>query len=207
VFASLQDASPLQFRPRAGYRLYRIGKEVHDLKRIKEPPEPRAATPPAPSDETEIRTWEIGEIKMSEDLELQRLRAGIQGDAVALEFLKWLVSYGILFRQCRENSDAPRDGYLREKNLSFSFPNCVTAYNELTKRGHRFLLDKLTPPVAVEAELPPLPEVPGMNPKIFTMTDIEALKSERYKKLYFGPNAAQFRARVNEIIRRAKEEK
>jgi len=143
---------------------------------------------------------------MSDDLELQRLRAGIQGDRVALEFLKWLVGYGILFKQCAENS-AAIDAYLREKNLVFSLDNCIDAYNELTKRGHRFLLDKLAPPVAVEEELPPLPEVPGMKSPIFTMSDIDNIETERYKRLYFGPHAVQFRARVNEIIRRAKEEK
>jgi hypothetical protein len=69
------------------------------------------------------------------------------------------------------------------------------------------LLDKLAAPVAAEEELPPLPEVPGMNPKIFTVNDINNMDPERYKKLYFGSTKAQFRARVTEILRRAKEDK
>ncbi len=146
---------------------------------------------------------------MSDDLEIQKLKAGMHGDRIAFEFLKWLLANGIVFRQCGENS-AAIDAYLKEKNLTFSLESCIEAYNELTKRGHRFLLDKLAPPVPVEEELPPLPEVPGMHdPQIFTMDDINRMPPERYRKLYgttYAPNLP-FRARVAEIIRRAREEK
>src|SRR5260370_42007734 len=109
---------------------------------------------------------------MSDDLEIQKLQAGMHGDRIALEFLKRLLANGIVFRQCQENS-APIDAYLKEKNLVFSLESCIEAYNELTKRGHRFVLDKLAPPAPVEEELPPLPDVPGMrDPQIFTVSDI-----------------------------------
>jgi hypothetical protein len=147
---------------------------------------------------------------MSDDLEIQRLKAQMLGDHVAMEFLKWLLANGIVFRQCQENS-AAIDKYLKEKNLVFTLESCIEAYNELTKRGHRFLLDKLGPPVVAEEELPPLPEVPGMGePQIFTVSDINnnnIMPPERYKKLYFGPHKIEFRARVEEIMRRAREEK
>ena len=146
---------------------------------------------------------------MSDDLEIQRLKAQMHGDRIAFEFLKWLLANGIVFRQCQENS-AAIDGYLKEKGLVFSLESCIEAYNQLTSRGHRFLLDKLAPPVVAEEELPPLPEVPGMGePQIFTVSDITRMPAERYRKLYgttHAPNLA-FRARVNEILRRAKEEK
>lgn len=146
---------------------------------------------------------------MSDDLEIQRLKAQMHGDRIAFEFLKWLLAGGIVFRVCPENS-AAIDAYQKEKGLPFSLESCIEAYNEMTKRGHRFLLDKLAPPVAAEEELPPLPEVPNMGePQIFTMSDITRMPPERYRKLYGTQNAPNvaFRARVNEIIRRAKEGK
>jgi hypothetical protein len=142
---------------------------------------------------------------MSEDLELEKMQAKMHGNQIAFDFMRWLLSYGIVFRQCAENS-AAIDAYLKEKNLVFSLEACVGAYNELSKRGHKFLLDKLAPPVVAEEELPPLPEVPGMSPKIFTLSDVNSMDPERYRTLYHGSTKAQFRARVNEIIRRAKEE-
>jgi len=146
-------------------------------------------------------------MKMSEDLEIQRLKATMHGDRIAFEFLKWLLTHGIVFRQCQENS-AAIDAYLKEKNLVFSLESCIEAYNELTKRGHRFLLDKLAPPAPAEEELPPLPDVLGMgDPQIFTPGDIHGMPQARYNRLYFGPQASQFRARVDEILRRAREEK
>src|SRR5258706_11996555 len=115
---------------------------------------------------------------MSDDLEIQRLKAQMHGDRIAFEFLKWLLANGIVFRQCQENS-AAIDAYHKEKNLVFSLESCMEAYNELTKRGHRFLLDKLAPPVAVEEELQPLPNVPGMrDPQIFTVSDINNMPHE-----------------------------
>jgi hypothetical protein len=146
------------------------------------------------------------EIKMTTQEELEVEKQRTEGSRVAFDFLKWLLAHGIVFRQCQENSDAI-SSYLREKHLDFTFPSAVAAYNALTERGHRFLLDKLAPPAAAEEELPDLPEVPGMNPQIFTVSDINNMDRERYKKLYFGPHSAQFRARVTEIMRRAKEEK
>jgi hypothetical protein len=146
---------------------------------------------------------------MSDDLEIQRLKAQMHGDHVAMEFLKWLLANGIVFRQCQENS-AAIDKYLKEKNLVFSLESCIEAYNELTKRGHRFLLNKLEAPAVAEKELPPLPPVPGMGePQIFTVSDINRMPPERYRKLYGPSNNPNlpFRARVNEILRRAKEEK
>jgi hypothetical protein len=140
----------------------------------------------------------------SEELEVEKQRA--EGSRVAFDFLKWLLAHGIVFRQCQENSDAI-SSYLREKNLDFTLPNATEAYNALVKRGHKFVLETLAPPAPVEKEEEPLPEVPGMNPQIFTVSDINAMDKDRYKKLYFGSSATQFRARVNEIIRRAKEEK
>src|ERR1700731_2545875 len=142
---------------------------------------------------------------MSDDLEVQRLKAQMHGQNVAMEFLKWLLGHGIVFKQCQENS-AAIDGYLKEKNLVFSLESCIEAYNELTRRGHKFLLDKLAPPAPAEEELPPLPEVPGMGePQIFTVSDInnnKIMPPERYNKLYFGPHKIEFRARVDEILRR-----
>jgi hypothetical protein len=144
---------------------------------------------------------------MSDDLEVHRLKAQMHGDHVAMEFLKWLLANGIVFRQCAENS-AAIGAYQREKGLGFSLESCIEAYNELTRRGHKFLLDTLAPPVAAKKELPELPPVPGMGePQIFTVGDVNRMPSERYKKLYFGPSSTQFRARVAEIIRREKEEK
>ena len=146
---------------------------------------------------------------MSDDLEVQRLKAQMHGDHVAMEFLKWLLANGIVFRQCAENS-AAIDAYLKEKNLVFSLESCIEAYNALTQRGHKFLLDTLVPPVAAKKELPELPPVPGMGePQIFTVDDINRMPAERYRKLYgttHAPNLA-FRARVDEILRRAREEK
>src|ERR1700686_1553067 len=138
---------------------------------------------------------------MSEDLEIQRLKAQMHGDRIAFEFLKWLLANGIVFRQCAENS-AAIDAYQREKGRGFSLESCIEAFNELTKRGHRFLLDNVAPPVVAGEDLPPLPEVPGMNPKIFTVSDVNSMDRERYNKLYFGPHKIEFRARVDEILRR-----
>ena len=137
--------------------------------------------------------------------ELQAEKDKTAGARITFEFLKHLLRYNIVFSQCQENSDA-LSVYLGEKNLSWSLPNLVNGYNELTARGHKFVLETLAPPEPVKKELPPLPEVPGMNPKIFTVSDINNMDRERYKKLYFGPHKDQFRARVAEIIRRAKAE-
>jgi hypothetical protein len=145
-----------------------------------------------------------GETQMttSEELEIEKQRT--EGARISFEFLKWLLAHGIVFKQCAENS-AAIESYLREKNLGFTLPTAVEAYNELTKRGHKFVLETLVPPTSVEKELPPLPEVPGMGePQIFTATDLREMPRERYRRLYFGPHSAEFRARVNEIIRREK---
>ena len=136
-----------------------------------------------------------------EELEIEKGRT--EGARITFEFLKWLFAYGIVFKQCPENSDAI-SSYLQERSLDWTLPNAVEAYNALTKRGHRFVVETLAP---IEKEEEPLPEVPGMNPQIFTVSEINSMSPERYKKLYFGPSSVQFRARVAEIIRRAKEEK
>jgi hypothetical protein len=141
----------------------------------------------------------------TEELEIEKQRT--EGARVTFEFLKWLLQHGIVFKQCQENSDAI-SAYLQEQHLNWTLPNAVEAYNSLVKRGHKFVLETLAPPAPVEKEEEPLPPVPGMGePQIFTLSDVNNMSSERYRTLYHGSTKAQFRARVAEIIRRAKEEK
>ncbi len=81
--------------------------------------------------------------------------------------------------------------------LPLSYESLETAFAALKAQGETFVTKK---------ELPPLPEVPGVKDLPNSMSDINCM-GERFKKLYFGPHKDQFRARVNEILRRAREEK
>lgn len=87
--------------------------------------------------------------------------------------------------------------YFNAHQLPLTYHSLEKAFAALKAQGERYVAEK---------QLPDLPEVPGMNPKIFTVSDINNMDRERYKRLYFGPHKDQFRARVAEIIHRAKAE-
>jgi hypothetical protein len=131
---------------------------------------------------------------MATERELLEREARVLGEETAFRFLKRHIAD---FDRTTESSKKIAD-YLKEYNLEFNDDNLEIAFRELKARGVSF--------VAAPVE-EPLPEVPGMGePQIFTKADIDDMPSERYKKLYFGPSAAQFRARVAEILRREREE-
>jgi hypothetical protein len=123
--------------------------------------------------------------------EMQLAVARAEGSRIVYEWM----SRHPEFDRSPENSEKIGE-FLKIHQLVLSDENLEKAYAALKAKGVSF-----TAPIEKE----PLPEVP-MNPKIFTVSDINNMDRERYKKLYFGPHSAQFRARVNEIIHRAKEE-
>ncbi len=137
---------------------------------------------------------------MATEQELELREAKLIGKEIVAEFL---VRHSKDYDQSEESSKKIGD-YLKEHSLVFSLENLEIAFKKLTELGVTFT--KSEPGASGEHLLEDLPEVPGMNPKIFTASDVNRMDSERYKKLYFGSTKAQFRARVTEILRRAKEE-
>jgi hypothetical protein len=135
---------------------------------------------------------------MATEQELLEREAKVAGQEIAHRFMnKHLKDYD----QSRGSAKKIGD-YMKANGLEFSEENLERAFQALTAQGVSFVAE---PP---EEELPPLPEVPGMGlPAINDKFDLDEMSPERYKKLYFGPHAAQFRARVDEILRRAREDK
>jgi hypothetical protein len=125
--------------------------------------------------------------------EMQLAVARAEGSRIVYE---WMTRHPE-FDRSPENSEKIGE-FLKTHQLVLSDENLEKAHAALKSKGVVF-----TAPVEEE----PLPEVPGMNPKIFTVSDINNMDRERYKKLYFGPHAEAFRLRVAEIVRKAKEEK
>ncbi len=138
---------------------------------------------------------------MATERELDEREARLAGKEIVAEFL---VRHSKDYDQSEERSKKIAD-FLKEHNLAFSLESLERAFKELTAKGVTFTA-AATPSASGEHLLENLTEVPGMNPKIFTVSDINRMDPERYKKLFFGSTSAQFRARVNEILRRAKEE-
>ena len=133
--------------------------------------------------------------------ELIKREARLTGQEISLRWMKrHVVDYD------RSPESAKRiDDYMKANGLvDFTEENLEKSFQALRAQGVSFIAE--TP----EEELPELPEVPGMaDPQIFTVGDINRMPPERYKKLYgttHAPNLA-FRARVNEIFRRAREAK
>jgi hypothetical protein len=139
---------------------------------------------------------------MATQQELDEREARLLGKEIVTE---WLLRHTKDYDQSEESSKKIGD-FLKDHSLVLSLENLELAFKELTAKGVKFTTDS-GPSASGEHLLEDLPEVPGMNPKIFTVTDINNMDPERYKKLYFGATKAQFRARVTEILRRAKEEK
>ena len=133
--------------------------------------------------------------------ELAAKEARLLGQEISWRFMKRHLSD---YDRSEESAKKIQE-FLKEHSLEFSEENLERAFKELRAAGVSFT--STSGAASAEEELPPLPEVPGMNPQIFTMGDINDMDHERYKRLYFGSTSAQFRARVAEIIRREKEEK
>jgi hypothetical protein len=131
-------------------------------------------------------------------VENERTRARLAGEEISLRFMKRHITD---FDRSPESSQKIAD-YMKEQSLAFTDENLEKSFQALRAQGVTFTTSR--PEGFGEHLLENLPEVPGMSPKIFTMSDINRMDPERYKKLYFGPHAAEFRARTNEIIRRAK---
>src|SRR5712692_189495 len=138
---------------------------------------------------------------MATQQELDEREARLAGKEIVAEFL---LSHTKDYDQSEESSKKIGD-YLKEHSLVLSLENLELAFKQLTKQGVTFTT-AARPSASGEHLLEDLPEVPGMNPKIFTVSDVNRMDPERYKKLYFGSTSAQFRARVTEILRRANEE-
>jgi hypothetical protein len=132
---------------------------------------------------------------MATEQELLAREAKVAGQEVAN---RWMKKHLRDYDQSVESAKKIGD-YMKANGLvEFSEENLEKAFQALTAQGVSFV---------AAPELPPLPDVPGMSdPQIFTKADIDDMPPERYKKLYFGPSAAQFRARVAEILRREREE-
>ena len=134
-----------------------------------------------------------------QELEIEKNRT--EGSRISYEFMKkHLHDYD----QSERSAKFIADG-LKERGLDFSVENLEKVFADLKARGVNFM--SAAAPIK-EEELPPLPGVPGMgDPQIFTPGDVARMPAERYKKLYFGSSSVQFRARVTEILKRAKEQK
>jgi hypothetical protein len=100
------------------------------------------------------------------------------------------------YEPTKENDDKIA-AYFKAHQLELTYANLEKAFVELKKQGESFKAKK---------ELPDLPETPKGVPLVHSMSDVNSLSPEEYKRAYFGPHQIQFRARVNEIIRRAKAE-
>jgi len=137
---------------------------------------------------------------MATEQELELREAKLIGKEIVAEFL---VRHSKDYDQSEASSKKIGD-YLKEHSLVFSLENLEIAFKKLTEQGVTFM--KSAPEASGEHLLENLPEVPGMSPKIFTVSDINRMDPQRYKKLFFGSTSAQFRARVDEILRRAREE-
>jgi hypothetical protein len=138
--------------------------------------------------------------------ELMKERARTEGARISYEFMKrHLTDYDRSERSAKILGDE-----LKARGLDLSLDNLEKVFVDLKARGVSFTnaaSAPAAPSASGEQTLEGLPEVLGMNPQVFTVADINNMDRERYKKLYFGPQSAAFRARVNEIIRRAKEGK
>lgn len=137
---------------------------------------------------------------MSEELEAQKKelelqKAHVEGQRVGY---KWMMSHMHDFDQSEESSRKIGE-YLKTHQLVFSEENLEKAFTDLTAQGVKFTAE-VAPVVPVEE---PLPEAP-FCPKVNTIRDIRKLSSEEYRKAILGPNGREFKARVNEILRRGK---
>jgi hypothetical protein len=138
---------------------------------------------------------------MATQQELDEREARLLGKEIVTE---WLLRHTKDYDQSEESSKKIGD-YLKQHSLVLSLENLELAFKKLTEQGVTFT--KSEPSASGDHLLEGLPEVPGMNPKSFTVSDINNMDPQRYKKLFFGSTSVQFRARVNEILRRAKEGK
>src|SRR6267154_2160342 len=75
-----------------------------------------------------------------------------------------------------EANDNKLAAYFTAHQLPLSYESLEKAFAALKAQSENFVTEK---------ELPPLPEVPGMNTKIFTVFDINDMDPSRYRKLYF----------------------
>jgi hypothetical protein len=108
--------------------------------------------------------------------------------------------------------------FLTKKGWAVDADNLEEAFRILKEQGFDFMTATVVvAPVAAASSKPDgsgehlvedLPDVPGVKNVPFTVSDINRMSPERYKKLYgttHCPNLA-FRARINEILRRARAE-
>ena len=94
--------------------------------------------------------------------------------------------------------------FLKKYTALWCLESIRTAVTYLRNRGQLELKRPPAPqPVVVEPALveEPLPPIPAYMGHIETKDDV--LRCVRYKEFYFGKDADMFRARVNEILRRA----
>ena len=93
--------------------------------------------------------------------------------------------------------------FLKEYTALWCLESIRTAVRYLRNRGQLELKRPPAPPpvVVVEPAGEPLPPIPEYMGKIETKDDV--LRCPRYREFYFGKDADKFRARVNEILRRA----
>lgn len=135
---------------------------------------------------------------MATEQELLQREAKVAGQEIAN---RWMKKHLRDYDQSVESAKKIED-YLKANGLEFSEENLEQAFQALTAQGVSFMA------APVKQELPPLPPVPNMSDPPCTMSDINRMSPERYKKFYgttHCPNLA-FRTRVAEIIKRAKEE-
>jgi hypothetical protein len=112
------------------------------------------------------------------------------------------------FEPCESNARLIGD-WLAENKLPFSEDNLDKAATALGNRlaGGDAARGSFRGPVAVQATppepepLPPLP--PHWTVKLDSVSDVRALSADDYRRLYHGKYGDLFRARVEEIYRRA----
>lgn len=147
------------------------------------------------------RLYYGGQLVTNQEHEIEEEKVRVQAEQSKTEWVR--TTY--LWKQDHLKDYEPTEAnynklaaYFNANQLPLTYQSLEKAFVALKAQGARFVAEK---------ELPPLPEVPGMGePQIFTPSDITDMPPERYKKLYFGRSSVQFRARITEILRRAKEE-
>jgi hypothetical protein len=107
-----------------------------------------------------------------------------------------------------ENNTARLLDELRNKQPSITA--IVEAVNRLTKQGklqydEPRVIERVVEKIAAVAPVEqPLPPIPSYFPKMELCRDIRAIPSGLFSKLYRGPDAEKFKARITEVQRRGR---
>lgn len=118
------------------------------------------------------------------------------------------IAYHFMKKHVKDYDATPRNSDLLRKTLAdnhmeFTVENLEACFKALVEKGWDMAPKETSSPApqATEQELPP---VPPAVPDLRTLDDIKKCPKSDYKKAWFGPHQAAFRARIEEVLRRNK---